>query len=86
MQDCQQELHSLLLEERLAGAILLIFANKQDLPRALSSNAICEALEPNSIHSHHWCIQGYSAVTGENLLQGTDWLLDDISSRIFTAE
>nr|XP_021528698.1 ADP-ribosylation factor-like protein 2 [Aotus nancymaae] len=86
MQDCQRELQSLLLEERLAGATLLIFANKQDLPGALSSNAIREALELDSIRSHHWCIQGCSAVTGENLLQGIDWLLDDISSRIFTAE
>ncbi|KAL0630077.1 ADP-ribosylation factor-like protein 2 [Plecturocebus cupreus] len=86
MQDCQRELQSLLLEERLAGATLLVFANKQDLPGALSSNAIREALELDSIHSHHWCIQGCSAVTGENLLQGIDWLLDDISSRIFTAE
>uniref|UniRef100_A0A2K6UGT0 ADP ribosylation factor like GTPase 2 n=1 Tax=Saimiri boliviensis boliviensis TaxID=39432 RepID=A0A2K6UGT0_SAIBB len=59
----------------------------QDCQReALSSNAICEALELDSIHSHHWCIQSYSAVTGENLLQGTDWLPDDISSGIFTAE
>uniref|UniRef100_A0A2K5DJY9 ADP ribosylation factor like GTPase 2 n=1 Tax=Aotus nancymaae TaxID=37293 RepID=A0A2K5DJY9_AOTNA len=86
MQDCQWELQSLLLEECLAGATLLIFANKQDLPGALSSNAIREALELDSICSHHWCIQGYSAVTEENLLQGIDWLLDDISSRIFTAE
>ncbi|KAK2100197.1 ADP-ribosylation factor-like protein 2 [Saguinus oedipus] len=156
MQDCHRELQSLLLEERLAGATLLIFANKQDLPGALSSNAIREgqywrgtgqrvqvplgadklsqgpaglpgwddvergleggaelpglgregaegrrglqslaittsafvlqALELDSIRSHHWCIQGCSAVTGENLLQGIDWLLDDISSRIFTAE
>ncbi|XP_006737164.1 ADP-ribosylation factor-like protein 2 [Leptonychotes weddellii] len=86
MQDCQRELQSLLVEERLAGATLLIFANKQDLPGALSSNAIREALELDSIQSHHWCIQGCSAVTGENLLLGIDWLLDDISSRIFTAD
>lgn len=45
-----------------------------------------QALELDSIHSHHWCIQGCSAVTGENLLPGIDWLLDDISSRIFTAD
>lgn len=86
MEDCQRELQSLLVEERLAGATLLIFANKQDLPGALSSNAIREALELDSIRSHHWCIQGCSAVTGENLLPGIDWLLDDISSRIFTAD
>ncbi|XP_034631438.1 ADP-ribosylation factor-like protein 2 isoform X2 [Trachemys scripta elegans] len=72
--------------QRLAGATLLIFANKQDLPGALSSNAIREALELDSIKSHHWCIQACSAFTGENLLTGIDWLLDDISSRIFTAD
>ena len=45
-----------------------------------------QALELDSIRSHHWCIQGCSAVTGDNLLLGIDWLLDDISSRIFTAD
>lgn len=47
---------------------------------------LSQALELDSIRSHHWCIQGCSAVTGENLLSGIDWLLDDISSRIFTAD
>ena len=32
LQDCMKELHSLLQEERLLGATLLVFANKQDLP------------------------------------------------------
>uniref|UniRef100_G1Q2G0 ADP-ribosylation factor-like protein 2 n=1 Tax=Myotis lucifugus TaxID=59463 RepID=G1Q2G0_MYOLU len=82
---CQRELQSLLVEE-LAGATLLIFANKQDLPGALSSNTIREALELDSIRSHHWCIQGCSAVTGDNLLPGIIWLLEDISSRLFTAD
>ncbi|XP_053134131.1 ADP-ribosylation factor-like protein 2 [Hemicordylus capensis] len=86
LDDCRRELQSLLVEERLAGATLLIFANKQDLPGALSSSAIQEALDLESIHSHHWCIQSCSAFTGENLLAGIDWLLDDISSRIFTAD
>ncbi|XP_004394024.1 ADP-ribosylation factor-like protein 2 isoform X2 [Mirounga angustirostris] len=58
----------------------------QDCQRELQSLLVEEALELDSIHSHHWCIQGCSAVTGENLLLGIDWLLDDISSRIFTAD
>uniref|UniRef100_A0A2K6AKW3 ARF like GTPase 2 n=1 Tax=Mandrillus leucophaeus TaxID=9568 RepID=A0A2K6AKW3_MANLE len=56
----------------------------QDCQRELQSLLV--ALELDSIRSHHWCIQGCSAVTGENLLPGIDWLLDDISSRIFTAD
>ncbi|KAJ8338041.1 hypothetical protein SKAU_G00370070 [Synaphobranchus kaupii] len=86
LEDCRQELSSLLLEERLAGATLLVFANKQDLPGALSKDGIREALALDSIKTHHWCIIGCSAVTGENLLPGVDWLLDDIGARIFTAD
>ena len=35
LEDCKAELHALLQEERLFGATLLIFANKQDVPSAL---------------------------------------------------
>ncbi|CAL8238243.1 unnamed protein product [Merluccius merluccius] len=86
LDDCKQELSALLLEERLAGATLLVFANKQDLPGALSKEAIREAMGLDDIKTHHWCIIGCSAVTGENLLSGVDWLLDDIAARVFTAD
>jgi hypothetical protein len=42
----------------------------QDLPGALSCNSIQETLELDSILSHHWCIQGCSAVTGDDWLPG----------------
>eukprot|EP00918_Siedleckia_nematoides_P029179 GHVU01062845.1.p1 GENE.GHVU01062845.1~~GHVU01062845.1.p1 ORF type:complete len:185 (+),score=23.48 GHVU01062845.1:270-824(+) len=86
MQDCKQEMETLLLEERLAGATLLVFANKQDLPGALSAEDIKKALELDNIKTHHWLIIGCSAVTGEHLLDGMDWVIDDISSRIFTMD
>ncbi|CAB4026519.1 ADP-ribosylation factor 2, partial [Paramuricea clavata] len=86
LEDCKKELKSLLVEERLTGATLLVFANKQDLPGALKAEEIREALELDSIKSHHWQIQWCSAVTGENLLHGIDWLIDDIASRVFTMD
>ncbi|XP_067681058.1 ADP-ribosylation factor-like protein 2 [Haliotis asinina] len=86
LQDCKQELQALLLEERLAGATLLVFANKQDLPGALTSDEIRAALELDDIKTHHWLIQDCSAVTGEHLLEGIDWVIDDIASRIFTMD
>lgn len=39
---CREELNVLLQEERLAGATLLVLANKQDLPGALSAQEIKE--------------------------------------------
>ncbi|XP_064602034.1 ADP-ribosylation factor-like protein 2 [Liolophura sinensis] len=86
LQDCKKELQSLLLEERLSGATLLVFANKQDLPGALPAEEIKNNLELDSIKTHHWLMQGCSAVTGENLLRGIDWIVDDIASRIFTMD
>jgi len=45
-----------------------------------------QALDLDSIQTHHWLIQDCSAVTGENLLVGIDWVIDDIASRIFTMD
>lgn len=86
LEDCKQELDSLLLEERLAGATLLVFANKQDLPGSLSADDIKEALDLDNLKTHHCLVIGCSAVTGNNLLSGIDWILDDIASRIFTLD
>ena len=86
MNDCKNELHSLLLEERLAGATLLIFANKQDINGSLTSEEIEELLELKKITTHHWFIFGCSAVSGNNLVTGIDTFISDISSRIFTLE
>jgi ADP-ribosylation factor-like protein 2 len=33
--------------------------------------------------NRHWSIRHCSAVTGEGLVEGMDWIVDDISSRIF---
>ncbi|XP_039281602.1 ADP-ribosylation factor-like protein 2 [Nilaparvata lugens] len=86
LQDCAVELHKLLHEEKLAGATLLVFANKQDLPGALTAEEIRDVMNLNNIKTHHWIIIKSSAVTGENLLKGIDWLIDDIAARIFTLD
>ncbi|CAO3630321.1 unnamed protein product [Cunninghamella blakesleeana] len=83
LNDCKQELASLLQEERLAGATLLVFANKQDIPGALSEKEIQQALLLDDIKSHHWAIQSCSAVTGDHLLKGMDWVVKDVASRIY---
>ncbi|KAJ7727888.1 GTP-binding protein [Mycena metata] len=83
MKDCKEELHSLLLEDRLAGASLLVFANKQDLQGSMTDIEIREALDLRSIRSHHWKIWSCSAVTGENLVTGLDWVVADVAGRLY---
>jgi len=86
LEDCKEELHKLLLQEKLAGASLLILANKQDLPGALSEKEMAAFLDLKSITNRHWCIQACSAVSGEGLLEGVDWIVRDIASRIYMME
>ncbi|KAJ1448359.1 ADP-ribosylation factor-like protein 2 [Pelagophyceae sp. CCMP2097] len=84
LKTCRDELHSLMQQEQLGGASLLIFANKQDLPGAVSPEEIAAILELDSdqFKNRHYCIHACSAVTGEGLLAGVDWLVEDIASRI----
>eukprot|EP00761_Pharyngomonas_kirbyi_P003754 gb/GECH01003758.1/.p1 GENE.gb/GECH01003758.1/~~gb/GECH01003758.1/.p1 ORF type:complete len:185 (+),score=50.96 gb/GECH01003758.1/:1-555(+) len=86
LKDCHQELHNLLKEEKLAGASLLIFANKQDLDGSLSPNEISNFLELDQIKTRHWCITPCSAFTGEGLVDGIEWVTLDVASRIFMME
>ncbi|KAH7661013.1 Small GTPase protein [Dioscorea alata] len=82
--DCRMELHNLLKEERLSGASLLVFANKQDIQGALKPEEIVKILNLDAMDkTRHWKIVGCSAYTGEGLLEGFDWLVQDIASRIY---
>lgn len=88
LQDCKAELMSILHQEKLAGATVLIFANKQDLDGALSLDEIADALELKSevFARRHWEVHACSAVTGDGLVEGIDWMISDIASRIFMGE
>ncbi|TWU77344.1 hypothetical protein ED733_005504 [Metarhizium rileyi] len=81
--DCRGELHGLLLEERLSGASLLIFANKTDVDGCMAEQEIREALRLDQIRTHQWNILRCSAVTGRNLQAGLAWVVADAKKRLF---
>ncbi|PVU88777.1 hypothetical protein BB561_005703 [Smittium simulii] len=80
---CAEELAAVLTEQRLVGSSLLILANKQDIDQALSIECISEALDIENINGHSWKIQPCSAVTGDGVLEGLDWIVNNISDRIY---
>jgi ADP-ribosylation factor-like protein 2 len=84
LDDTKMELHSLLRQEKLMGATLLIFCNKQDIEGSLTCDQIKKHLELDDISTRHWGIIGCSARTGDGLLEGIDWLVRDIAGRLFT--
>ena len=83
---CRLELFHLLQQEKLAGASLLILANKQDLIGAITLKEIQDFLGLHTeeiFKKRHWSIVPCSAITGTGLVQGIDWIVADIDNRIF---
>ncbi|KAF5956630.1 hypothetical protein HYC85_003855 [Camellia sinensis] len=76
----KDEFHAILEEEELKGAVVLIFANKQDLPGALDDAAVTEALALHKIKNRQWAIFKTSAIKGEGLFEGLDWLSNTLKS------
>lgn len=74
------ELSRLMAEEELRDTLLLVLANKQDLPHAVSVAEITERLRLRDLRSRQWHIQGCCAKTGEGLYEGFDWLAKSITS------
>jgi ADP-ribosylation factor-like protein 3 len=54
---------------------LLVFANKQDLVGALTSDEIADELNLVGIRDRPWQIQACSATQNEGLAEGMEWLM-----------
>jgi len=77
----KEELNRMLAEDELREAVLLVFANKQDLPNAMKVQEVTERLGLNKLRDRQWYIQGCSAPTGDGLYEGLDWLSNTLSKR-----
>jgi small GTP-binding protein len=73
MEATKDEMMRTLKEDELNYIPLLVYCNKQDLPNAMSSLKVAEALELNKF-TRSWFIQGCSATSGDGLYDGLDWL------------
>ena len=69
----RDELHRMLAEDHLKDAALLVFANKQDLPHAMTAAEMTEALGLHGLRGRHWYIQSCCATTSDGLYEGLDW-------------
>jgi len=73
MDTAKEELDKLLREDELRDSLLLIYANKQDLPNSLTPKELCEKFNLLKLR-RKWFIQGTNAVKGEGLYEGLDWI------------
>lgn len=75
MEASSKELGKLLEAPELNDATLLVLANKQDLPNAVSPAEVADRLKLTELPTtRKWYIQGCCATQGEGLFEGLDWL------------
>ena len=80
-EESKNQFYKILQNDTLKNAVILIFANKQDLITSKKVNEIIEIYELDSIKNHVWHIQPCSANTGEGLLTGIKWLSDQLIAK-----
>jgi small GTP-binding protein len=70
----KEELDRMLSEDELKNVLLLVMANKQDLPDAMPAADVADKLELSKLRNIRWHIQACAAQTGDGLYEGLDWL------------
>jgi ADP-ribosylation factor protein 1 len=76
------ELHHVLSAPELQNAVLLILANKQDLPGALSPGEVADKLRVGQLKDRPWHIQGCCASNGTGLYEGLTGLTKLINNNV----
>jgi len=77
----REEIHRAMAEDELRNAPLLVFANKQDLPNALSTSEITQRLGLAQLRGRDWLLQGCCATSGDGLYEGLDWLSEAVKRK-----
>ncbi|XP_072905123.1 ADP-ribosylation factor 1 [Hemitrygon akajei] len=78
--EAKEELMRMLAEDELREAVLLLFANKQDLPNAMNAAEITDKLGLHALRQRTWFIQATCATSGDGLYEGLEWLSQQLKS------
>ena len=79
--EAREELMRMLAEDELRDAVLLVFANKQDLPNAMNAAELTDRLGLHTLRNRNWYIQATCATSGDGLYEGLDWLSNQLKNQ-----
>jgi ADP-ribosylation factor protein 1 len=89
IEQAKDELQWFVKDDSLKGMSLLVIANKQDLPGALTCTEITDKMglteltrRPQDTVVKDWYIQPACAVSGDGLWEGLDWLAKSVKTPV----
>lgn len=80
--EAKEALHLIFEAEELADTKLLVYANKQDQPNALSAEELRERMELPEATKNPTRVQPCIATTGDGLYEGLDWLSKAVTGEL----
>jgi len=81
IEDAREELFKMLDDGEMRSAVVLVFANKQDLPGAMDTSEVADKLGLTNLRNRQWFIQSACATKGDGLYEGLNWLSKTLSAR-----
>ncbi|OMJ83753.1 hypothetical protein SteCoe_15230 [Stentor coeruleus] len=81
IETAKDELYHVLEHNSVKNAPILVLANKQDLPGAMSAMEVLEKLQMFKIRDRPWHLQATCALSGEGLSQGLNRLVQMINNK-----
>lgn len=75
--DAAEELKHIMDMDGMEDCVLLVYANKQDLPDALNAEQLAREMKLSDIAGRRdWYCQGAIATSGQGLYDGLDWMTE----------
>lgn len=78
IEEAKQELIRIISDREMKDAVILVYANKNDLPNVMDINEITEKLGLHKLKDRNWFVQGSCATSGDGLLDGLTWLTNQV--------
>eukprot|EP00658_Telonema_sp_P-2_P017428 TRINITY_DN16771_c0_g1_i1.p1 TRINITY_DN16771_c0_g1~~TRINITY_DN16771_c0_g1_i1.p1 ORF type:complete len:364 (+),score=74.47 TRINITY_DN16771_c0_g1_i1:93-1184(+) len=75
MAESRDELWNVLADDEMENVPVLVIANKQDLPGAMSADEVSDGLGLFRLNDRPWHIVAGCATTSEGISEGLDWVL-----------
>jgi len=72
--EARQELMRIINDREMKDAVLLVLANKNDLPNVMDTQEITDKLGLHKLRDRTWFVQSTCAISGDGLLDGLTWL------------
>lgn len=79
--EARDEMMKILNQDELRDAALLVLANKQDLPKAMSPTELIEKMGLSKMSNRKWHVEATCATTGEGLYEGLSWLDETLNAK-----